>query len=473
MNFVRAKVQLDGEGGRNTNAMDHLIEYIDELGAKIPERKGYVKAACNYERESQNYLDVQMKPHELQKVKKGKLKFGRLVVSIVGQGWIEANPTVWYDSKHVLESPIRIDDHGDEFSITLREVTKYFKYPYPRAGRLQKSFYGQTVITKTKLDGLAEVFTDMERQCEREDNLYCFCNHGDDQAAVFRDQRGQVTWCEADLANNDSSHVDASFRSAYLIDRYRGENVIQAYSQLAYPVKLVNPTCPTEYGYFRPTHGMRLPSGSVATTTLNSKKSEGVGVAHAFYGGTYEQAAADMGCEVTTKYGTIEKISFLSKIFYRDNDDNIQCALDLASIARKFGGITGDALGSHKIPVWKRIVEHSIGVVEGHVHEPPTLFMKVLRKKYSKVVDPTSYKTRVKRFFKSDKPKYTYDSLTNLDLSILSHYYEEEEMSDGIEQYLSCVNQLREAPQYGATMYSKFIDRTMATRYGLAPTVEE
>jgi hypothetical protein len=480
MEFTRAQVMMAGEGGRAENAIDHLIEYIDELGAKVPERMGFVKAAKAYERDAQKYLDVQMKPHEPQKVKKGKLKFGRMVVSIVGQGWIEANPTVWYDNKHILEEPIRVDNSSTklgEFTVTLKGIVREFKYPYPGATRMKRSFYGQTVITKTQLDGLSEVFTDMEEQCEMEKNLYCFCNHGDDQAAVFRNNRGEVTWCEADLANNDSSHVDASFRSSYLVDRYRGEDVVEAYSQLAYPVKLVNPTCTSEYGFFRPTHGMRLPSGSVATTTLNSKKSEGVGVAHAFYGCSYELAAERVGCEVTTKYGELEEISFLSKVFYRrPSDKRIECALDLASVARKFGAIVGDARGKGSTPVWKRIVDASIGVVKGHVNEPDSAFIKALRKRYAEVDSKVKMaRQSLKRYVGiKKKPTWTRDDLTYIDHGILSHYYTAEEVGDiGIDQYLAALNQLNDAPQYGAVMFSKFIDRTMQVRYGLAPTVVE
>lgn len=470
MAFCRAQEELAGQGGRSVDEYNHLIEYIDELGAKIAERHGYVKASKDFEKESQRFLNVQMKPHEPQKVKKGKLKFGRMVVSIVGEGWIEANPTVWYDNKHMLEEPIRVVNHGDTFSIILREVTRTFEYPFKDAGKMQKNFYGQTVITKTKLDGLSEVLSDMDNEAQMDENLYCFCNHGDDMLSRYTNEHNKSLWCEGDLANNDSSHVDASFREAYLVDRYRGENVLNAYSQLAYPVKFVNPNLKTEFGFYRSRHGMRLPSGSVLTTYGNSKKSEGVGLSHAFYGLSFQESATKMGCEVTTVEGELEDISFLSKVFYRDLDGKIECALDLASVARKLGCLVGDALGSKKVPVCHRIVDATIEVVKGHIHEPNSLFMTALRRKFD--TRESTYDS-LKRKFGIGRKLFKESDLTYIDFGILSHYYDKESMMEGIADYLRCVNQLMEAPQYGATIYSSFVDRTMKVRYGMAPTVVE
>jgi hypothetical protein len=465
--FARAMEELPGQGGRNIDSYNHLVEYIDELGAKVPERMEYARAAKDYERTSQAYLDVQMKPHEPQKVKKGKLKFARLVVSIVGQGWIEANPTVWYDNKHMLEEPIRVTHVSkSKFKVTLKGVDRYFDYPYPEAGGMKRDFYGQTVITKTRLDGLSEVLTDMEEQSDLNPNLYCFCNHGDDMLSRYTNAAGETVWCEGDLANNDSSHVDATFRQSYLMDRFRGEDVSDAYAQLAYPVKFVNPTKKSEYGFFRARHGMRLPSGSVLTTYGNSRKSEGVGLAHAFYGGTFTQCATNVGCEVTTVEGSLERVSFLSKIFYRGSEGNIECALDLASIARKFGCIVGDAPGKSKTLVCDRILQASREVVAGHVNEPDSLFMRSLREKFGR---HNTLEKLLKVFRFGDR--FDESDLTYIDMGILAHYYAPEDMMEGMEAYLYCVNQLMRAPEYGATIYSRFVDKTMEIRYGMAPTV--
>lgn len=466
MAFSRAMETLPGEGGRSVDAYEHLVEYIDELGAKVPERMGYVRASKAFEKESQGFLDVQMKPHEPQKVKKGKLKFGRMVVSIVGEGWIDANPTVWYDNKHLLEEPIMVRHTGDTFKVTLKGVDRYFKYPFPEAGTLKRNFYGQTVITKTRLDGLKEVLTDMEEKSELDKGMYCFCNHGDDMLSRYTNDAGKTVWCEGDLANNDSSHVDATFRQLYLVDRFRGENVKAAYAQLAYPVKFVNPNRKTEFGFFRARHGMRLPSGSVLTTYGNSRKSEGVGLAHAFYGETFMQCATKVGCEVTTVEGRLERISFLSKVFYRGLDGGIECALDLASIARKLGCIVGDAPGTRKVLVCDRIVQATREVVAGHVNEPDSLFIKSLREKFKVQTKMEKLKLALTR-----KVVYKESDLTYVDTGILSHYYGVEDMPRGIDEYLRCVNQLVSAPEYGATMYSRFIDKTMEVRYGMAPTV--
>jgi len=113
---------LDGKGQRAQDMVKHTLDYIEIVGSKVAERKKYVEEHQSFTRESKTYLEVQMKPHEPQKYKKGKLKFGRMVASITGQGWLDANPTVWYDKKHALEIPLTVRNVGTtEFSISIME----------------------------------------------------------------------------------------------------------------------------------------------------------------------------------------------------------------------------------------------------------------------------------------------------------------------------------------------------------------
>lgn len=483
--YQHGKASLEHEGERLIDAQEHLRNYIKEIGAKVALRNGYVRDHEREIGESKTYLDVQMKPHEAQKYKKGKLKFGRMVVSVVGQGWIDANPTVMYDGKHMMEHPTIITPTDQGFRIEYMDVEQHYQYPCAKGRKLTQRFWMRSVLSDTSLDDLAAVVTEMEIQAQLG---YAFINHGDDMLSAYFDVRlNKTVWCEGDIANNDSSHVDDCFRQMYLVDRFRKEDVVAAYAQCAYPVKFVNPMCPSEYGYFRSMHGMRLISGSVLTTYKNCAKSSTVGLSHAFYGGDFENAAAAIGMDVTTLVGELEDVTFLSKVMYRLSNDDIAVCTDAASILRKFGRVTGDVPGKSNVPVHKRIMEHQSGVIKGFVHEPNSAVIMALRERH---VEDNTALGGIVRFLRSSaraanaflakdgssilaKEQRVRSELNDHDYGLIRHYYgaDEEDIRRGTEDYVRLVIMINETPAYGYTIFSKFVDAAMEKRYGMAATV--
>jgi len=369
-------------------------------------------------------------------------------------------------------------------------VIRLFKYPKPNAHRMSKSYRTRTVITQTSVNDLPQLIAELEQETESEIDLYNQINHGDDILSNTFDGK-RVVWLEGDIANNDSSHLDATFRQLYLADRYNGEDVLDAYSQLAYPVKFMSPVDRKKFIYARPKHGMRLPSGSPITTFGNSNKSDEIGLAHAFYGGDFATCAELVGTEVTTKTGGIEDVSFLSKIFFRSTEEEsceqphkLRAILDLASVLRKFGHIVGDAPGRSKVPVCDRIVKATQEVVAGYIGEPDYLLMRVLRSKFNKDPVRTALEKGIKTIFNSDKisiirrlvcnDRYTEKDLNEIDYGIIRHYYGKSELDIGSAEYLRCVNDTYRSADYGDVITSRFVDRTMAMRYGMSPcTCEE
>jgi hypothetical protein len=234
-------------------------------------------------------------------------------------------------------------------------------------------------------------------------------------------------------------------------------------------MKVQNPAESGEYMLTRNPHGMRLHSGSGTTTFCNSLKAEGIGLSHAFYGGEFEDCATMVGSEVTTKKGPVSNVTFLSKFFY-ESEGKICAALDIASITRKLGLITGDALGKKSILVSDRIIDATREVISGHIHEPDSLLLTVLRQKYSRnFLERVAFRARVALGVSASQTCYDVSYFTDVDWGIIKHYYGPGERDIGVSDYLRCIHQTCKAPDYGSVIFSQFIDRVMKVRYGMAP----
>lgn len=510
--LAQALHEYDGLGERLHDNMCLLESYIDDVGTKVAMRKHILNDAREFSTLPKTYIDTQMKPHEAQKYKKGHLKYGRLVMSISGDGWVEANPTVFRDGKHHMEHPLYVtykhkyDDSGEYVETTGCKVAHgntEREHVFSRSIRCKpKNFYYRAVLTETSNNQIAAIVQQMKNIVEDDPNGYAFINHGDDTVSALNNGRG-VEWVEGDIADNDTSHNDAHFRTLYLQDCLRGEDMVKAYTQLAMPIRVMNPSNSSEKCKLRYNHGMRLLSGSTSTTYANTQNSMNAGFAHSFFGGSYPEATARLGLDVTGLTGKMSDVCFLSRIM-SDVEGSVVVCTDLASISRSFGGIVSDALGSKKIPVCDRIQAHCEGVVKGHVNEPNTLFMHALRVKYNadnvarepEVVPHGFYDTlfndvsgvpitpsnkgvkkqpHVKRvvnaligFCGGDGMPYTEADIGELDREIVRHYYgSADRESQGIAEYISCCNMIRVAPAYGSQIFSKFIDAAMAKRYGM------
>jgi hypothetical protein len=251
-----------------------------------------------------------------------------------------------------------------------------------------------------------------------------------------------------------------------MINAFRGEDMLQAYTQLAMPILVQNPLNRREKQKQRYMHGMRMISGWGGTTPANTEKSRDISLAHAFYGGSGNEAASRIGFDVTHNSGGLEDVSFLSRIFSH-TETGYHSDTDLACLFRKFGHIVGDAQGSSKIPVHERVVSHMTDVVTAQVcNERDTLVKRALMLKYPRkgrnLVDKIN--GSIDKLYRRVAP-YQEAQLTEADEAYIRHYYSDEGVLTGREEYLRLVNQIRVMPRYGAVIFSPFVDVTMASRY--------
>lgn len=492
---------------RKLDNVKALEEYIESVGAKLPLRRGLVQKIkeMSTKEVASKVNVVQCKPHEFQKykIKNGKpiLKYARDVVSITNEDWIAAKPHLIAYVKKSLESEVRVSifnrnnewlvsaslqnhdqllerDYRIPLSITATVKESYLNH------RVGKNFFYRAVISDTSLDTLASVLERMTEAVVNVGDVYVI-THGDDQLCLvknddplkYKGRCGHV-WIEGDINDNDGSHVDDFYRLDYLTFVRRGETPVHAFSQLANPLMLANPNKPSQYGVFRRVHGMQMCSGSVHTTYGNSKMSANVGLClYTNDGDDYTTMATSVGMNVTSVYGSITDVTFLSKNFYYSPSEDgtilsIKCYTDLASLLRKVGRCTGDVLGKHNIPCDVRFDDHNEGVVKGWVHEPDSLIIKLMRRKY------IHEKPKHRKFFglhttfSIRNPFNSYDKvMTDLDIGIIQHYYPDE-YDRGESEYLQLLKLIDENDTYGVLIKSSFIDRIMNRRYGMIPVIQ-
>jgi hypothetical protein len=441
-----------------------LEKYVREIGQKVPERTRIIADSRNMTSDDQLWLNAQQKPHELQKVKNGKTKHARLVISKTGQGWVDAQPEIPYGVKKNLEKPMEIRQRGRKVVI-LFDATEY-ECELPNDTKIKPMRY-QSVLTKTSPDDIASILEEMREFVAPLEGATAFINHGDDML-VCQNRGGVISWVEGDIADNDTAHADIEFRTAYLLDRFRGEANIAMYAQTAYPTLFRNPLERSQKVMLRARWGMRLISGSIITTMKNCQKSEDAGVAYAMFNEPFPVSSARVGLNVTYKVGEITDVSFLARIFYtKDGDDqNVKVCTDVASVIRKFGRITGDAQGKSNEPIHVRVRRHMAGVVDGLVHEPDTMWKRAIENRYGKG-DYHDVCANVKCLYQRYKKRSLKD-LNSDDLGIIKHYYPGNE-TVGAEEYLAFCDLIYKTPGYGHVIISRFVDTIMASRYGLPP----
>lgn len=466
---VRSTFEMFHEPDRVHDEVAEVLRYTEEIGSKVGERKAYVDDFKEGTASNKSYLAVQMKPHEAQKYKKGKLKFGRLVISIVGQGWIDANPSLLCDGKSALQALLHVKVRDGTCTVTIDKsgenaqvVAGHAHMPYVCD---DSDFYHRSMLTETSNDELAAQVGIYDGMMEGTlVRTSCCLSHGDDMLMVSnRDHdvvhgRRSYQWYELDIADNDSSHVDIDMRLEYLALGRRNERVREVFKQMALPIVFVNPAERKEYIRLRYKHGMRMVSGSVATTYINSAKSLDLMLATHFLRHSAEDSCLSQGFVVTSKIGTLEDVSFLSR-YYTSAGGRVKAYYDVACWMRKFGKITGDAPGSSKTPVHKRIIEHSRGVS----HQMATLS----ESKIAALLDAKYAKTRLGKlgmaqFFVMQR------KLNEEDMALIRYYYGEAGIQQGIEEYCSTLEVIRNSPRYGAVIMTAFIDRAMLVKYGMS-----
>jgi len=524
---VQASIIVDHEDARDFDDIDAMEAYIHEIGAKLPLRLGLVKSIRD--RMTKNVASkvnlVQCKPHEFQKYKivqgQPALKYARDVVSITGEDWVAAKPHLLAYVKKTLEGVFSIrllypeptisrTHHSDSITVQVayqlhgegvrpQDIIKEYSVPRNLCRMLSTrtlpiglKFRYRSVITDTSLESLSNIMTDVHDELLAEPGLIYAMTHGDDQIIgvhnvdpEYFEGRVGVFYIEGDINDNDGSHVDPFYRLDLRTFAKRTEDVpIEAFIQLSKPLMLVNPQNTDQYCVLRRRHGMQMCSGSVHTTYGNSKMSMNVALSQMFNPRMeYGTAASTVGMNVTSMYGDLSDVTFLSKNFYfahqpstsliRNGRMVIKCFSDLASLARKVSRCTSDVAGKTSEPVCKRFDDHNRMVVQGWVHEPDSLFKLTMNRRY--VEHCPKYKRIFRRWIQIPQihllKTIKEQDLTPIDFAIITHYYPNE-LDVGVVEYLTCVNLINTSDTYGTLIKSRFIDRIMSRRYGMLPVVD-
>jgi len=502
IHHVFSSIELDFEDLRRFDSVKALEEYIEYVGAKLPLRRKLLdKVKQRMLKSNLNKVNlVQCKPHEFQKYKyingQPELKYARDVVSITDEDWLAAKPELMAYAKKMLEGELKIT--RDEEIITISydyhgtSVDQRFRIPkdlYDTAilqshPFLIAPFYYKSIISDTSLQALGDSMTEISNKIRATPNSIYVITHGDDQLCVVNNTNPYrfggkigVIYIEGDINDNDGSHVDQFYRLDFATFIKRGECPTEAFSQLANPLMIVNPNKISQYAILRRRHGMQMCSGSVHTTYGNSKMSMNVGLTLAFSydSDDYTKIARGVGMSVTSCYGDIQDVTFLSKNFYYSGGV-VSAYTDLASLLRKIGRCTGDVLGSSKVPIDIRFDDHNSGVVKGWVHEPESKIVKMMRARY--IDEKPSYKKcfghyingNIRTSLKFTSRNIIKDDLTEVDHSIIRHYYPDD-LSQGYQDYQNLLNMIQSSDTYGVLIKSKFIDRIMKRRYGMVPVL--
>lgn len=462
--------------GMVANPLKALHDYIDIVGGpKAPLRHVEVSKVYNNPSVAPKKFNMcKFKPDEAQKYKKDAvgesvLKFGRLTVSITESEWVAADPPVMYAMKHAIESVLiwRNASYAER-NLGYLSVMTLGGEELPMVIKPQLELWYRACLTDTSLEQLAVVYQEMQAWVHGGPNRLAAVNHGDDIDILRSDMHGFVYAEEADIADNDGSYTDAFCRfEAQAVGAHTDPS--RLYASLANPLLLVNPINEREKLLLRSKCGMLRVSGAINTTYGNCKGSFCPILSYALSGtdvGIVE-CARRVGFNVTSElFSDVRKSTFLSKfrvpLSNRDGSPKIQVVTCFASILRNFGRCTGDLPGSMKEPVcdrWKRYVR---GVVKGYVGEPDSLLMRELRTKFDGGVLRSLYCA-----ISSVRP----GGLSDLDVGIVAHYYEEEEMELGIDEYRRCAALIHDMPAFGSVVACAFVDRVMKKRYGMEAVV--
>lgn len=506
LHYTMANVQILHEELRRFDDVAALNNYIEEVGAKLPLRRDLLRKLkeCVLKGVQNKVNVVQCKPHEFQKYKmvdgKPVLKYARDVVSITDEDWLAAKPHLMAYVKKMLDSEfeIRKQSNNDCTDIVISYSGEgmnnwvHDTYTLPEhlhlwARRHHDEFLRgpvryRSIISDTSLDMLSQKLTEAHQFVADNEHSVYIVTHGDDQLVLVNNTSPHrfggkigVVYVEADINDNDGSHVDPFYRLDHATFVVRGGEVpTEAFAQLANPLMLANPNDIKQYAILRRRHGMQMCSGSVHTTYGNSKMSMNVGLCLAFDYTTddYSFLARKVGMNVTALYGGLTDVTFLSKNFYRDEFGEIRAYTDLASLLRKIGRVTGDVNGRSKTPVDIRFDEHNKQVVQSWVHEPDSLIVQMMRARYieeSPVYNPNfgyRIQTNFRTYTKFSSKKLLSEELTSIDVGIIHHYYPGDFLR-GEQEYRNLLTHVQRADTYGEVIKSPFIDAIMKRRYGM------
>lgn len=428
--------------------VSRMFKYITDLGVKKAQRYSALGTYCdepNQEKRGDQVIAGGQKPHEIQKLKKGVLKYARMVAAMQGQSWIKSDPTMMKALKHLDEIPIVVE--GNTLKCDGRE--------YPLGFTMRDVWY-RGILSDTNLDELNLAYEDMVSWLHNHPGGLAAASHGDDQI-YCEIVDGVDVWSETDIVLNDGSHTDVSFRLSALNAAAHGfEQAAGAFAQLSRPIVLRNPVAYNEKVVVRSLDGMNQASGHGGTTHTNTEESGKIPFATALLNKGFVDGAASIGylVELAGEKRPLHEVTFLSKCAARWRDGRIRCFTELASLLRGLGRVTGDVIGSSKLCVEERWKEHVLGVAKGWVNEPDSVLMAELRRICGL---PCTHRLQ---------KEAQIQELGEQDWIYVSRYYSD--VARGCEEYLHLISELRGLDHlYGNIVVSPFIDTVMRKRYGM------
>lgn len=417
----------------------HLMRYVIDSGIKVARRIADISDWAGETNQKYRRLDSAEhsdKPDEYQKVKKGKVKFSRAVISLVGFHWVQSDPVMWKELKGEWEQVFTVVD----------SVASLADRVYPLKFTM-RDFWYRAVLSDTSHDALGKVLDAMEEFVSLHPGAMAAITHGDDQLAVEKEG-----WTEGDIVSNDSSHVPESFRVTFLGLISRGYEPFDCFAQCAMPLVTRNTAAYGESVTIVDLEGENLKSGWAGTTGENTPMSAASILGCAIRSdGDFIAGAADVGFEVEVPHmrADLTQVTFLSRCFYR-TPNGIRCFTEVASLLRGLGRYCGDIPGKSTTPIKRRWEDYVTGTVKSWVHEPDCMWISEMRRlvlgKRVGVVLPN-----------------------DVDNAIVHRYFPKDP-SSGLETYLDFVRTLRDLDSFwGAYIVHPFVDAVMAKRYGLDP----
>lgn len=511
--YCQAVVPPNVVAGIIADPIASMRNYITEVGGrKQKQRLRELELYRNDPNPRRNRVSVcQIKKHECQKIKAYGLKHARATISLTGSSWIQQDPAVMYGMKKLCEGRLYISPTAAGSTFEYITADNALMQQSQAQCRTHALIYA--LLSETTLEDKARHINGLINFVSQGRHHMAGMVHGDDIIVYYTlDDPTHIYSFEADISDNDTSYTDTLMRLDYQRVSAQGLDGREIFAQQANPLIITNPACADEVVCIRRLLGMSRDSGSTNTTAGNSfgsLYSLGLLAFHGFSALAPPPDAifADMGFNITSKTCSIFQSTFLSSFIYRNPAQpqlTIACMTDPASIFRNLGYATGDLPGRTKLGIRRRYLDYMMGVIKGYVHEPPTLFMRILRDKYAPTSVPFSTNTPVLFPVLQSNDQHDHPNIVHLpvlpritnsslygfgawlgpsisrggldrhhltyhDHGIIEHYYPHDLRDEGIEQYLTFCNQLAACPKYGFTIASAFVDVIMYTRYHLDP----
>jgi hypothetical protein len=425
-------------------------KYVALLGVKTQQRYQTLSTLQNdpnYYHRKNNYMQGAQKPDEGQKFSNGALKYARLFLALPDTQWATSDPLMMKHMKEMCEQLMVVEDN----------ILKFDGKRYPLQCKMRDYWY-RAVITDTSLEAMEQVTSEIHTWLSTHPGGLACVTHGDDQL-YYELEDDVLLGTESDIKTNDGSHTDSSFRLQMVECLKQGYDPVNSFALFGKPMIVRNPNHRKRTLVLRSMYGMILATGHGGTTYCNTCESAKIGIVTALRSDlSMVEAAASIGylVEIPRVKVPIVRATFLSKFTYQTPGNQFLAATEIASLVSNFVRVTGDLLGSNKVPVVDRFMAQAKGVVEGMVHEPNSRLLNQLRRLVGLPHSP--------------------DAWALIDDALIARYYPNDPTL-GITHYDNLIAYLISIPYknvlgyglFGKFIVSEFIDTTMSFRYGMEP----